>query len=423
MNDAYPAVPPYPLDVLGAETEGELGYIIEMELDNAITGQHTVAVVTRTEVDADDPAFGEPDEVHRPGLRRGRMRSDWRGELGWTVKPDGDAWRRVVPSPEPRRIVQLAAIARLDRRRLPRRLRGRRRRPGRPRRRRHGRRRRGSHRQGPRVLAAGAASCGPTCSCSPRTSTASTTDFGEPEQRLLRAVTPARAAGRDASRPGRWARRSRPRAASSSVAAGARRSGRSMRSPSWSADAAGRRCAPLIECPSCTRRRTISQRCRQLLDRSFALAGPHLLRIATPERRLNAEQVADAADGDAPAGAGDRHRRRPADRRPGGRHLPARRVPLRIVARLCPLSPHRRPPARQRDAPAGRGARRHRARARRPRRHSRSDEGAELRRTLLDIYVPRYGPQWETEFLDSGPVYARIDAERMFTFHMDAGGG
>jgi hypothetical protein len=45
---------------------------------------------------------------------------------------------------------------------------------------------------------------------------------------------------------------------------------------------------------------------------------------------------------------------------------------------------------------------------------------AELRQAFLDVYVPRYGEQWE-EFLDSGPVYARIDADRMFTFHMDPG--
>ncbi len=47
----------------------------------------------------------------------------------------------------------------------------------------------------------------------------------------------------------------------------------------------------------------------------------------------------------------------------------------------------------------------------------RSADHAGLRQTLLDIYVPRYGAEWET-FLDSGPTYARIDAERMFTFHM-----
>ncbi len=112
MNDAYPSVQPYPLDVLGAETEGELGYIIEMELDNAISGQHTVAVVTRTEVDADDPAFGNPTKFIGPVYDEATAKR-LAGELDWTVRPDGDAWRRVVPSPEPRRIVQLAAIAQL----------------------------------------------------------------------------------------------------------------------------------------------------------------------------------------------------------------------------------------------------------------------------------------------------------------------
>ena len=48
-----------------------------------------------------------------------------------------------------------------------------------------------------------------------------------------------------------------------------------------------------------------------------------------------------------------------------------------------------------------------------------SPENAGLRQAVLDIYVPRYGPGWEQEFLDSGPIYARIEAERMFTFHME----
>ena len=48
-----------------------------------------------------------------------------------------------------------------------------------------------------------------------------------------------------------------------------------------------------------------------------------------------------------------------------------------------------------------------------------AETGAEFRQTLLEVYVPRYGPEWE-KFLDSGPVYARIDADRMFTFHMPA---
>jgi hypothetical protein len=49
----------------------------------------------------------------------------------------------------------------------------------------------------------------------------------------------------------------------------------------------------------------------------------------------------------------------------------------------------------------------------------RAPEGAGLRQTLLEIYVPRYGPEWETGFLDTGPVYARIEAEKMFTFQMN----
>ena len=50
----------------------------------------------------------------------------------------------------------------------------------------------------------------------------------------------------------------------------------------------------------------------------------------------------------------------------------------------------------------------------------RSEDQAGFRQTLRDVYVPRYGPDWET-FLDSGPTYARIDADRMFTFHMRVG--
>ena len=50
-------------------------------------------------------------------------------------------------------------------------------------------------------------------------------------------------------------------------------------------------------------------------------------------------------------------------------------------------------------------------------------EAAGFRQTVLEIYLPRYGPQWETEFLDAGPVYARIDADKMFTFQMVGEGG
>ena len=101
-----------PLDVLGAETEGELGYIIELELGNAVPGAETVALLTRTEVDADDPAFADPAKFIGPAYDRERAQA-LAAERGWIVKPDGAAWRRVVASPEPRRIVQLGAIRRL----------------------------------------------------------------------------------------------------------------------------------------------------------------------------------------------------------------------------------------------------------------------------------------------------------------------
>jgi carbamate kinase len=112
MNESYTAVADYPLDVLGAETEGELGYIIEMELDNAVGDRDTVAVVTRTEVSARDPAFEQPTKFIGPVYDEPQARA-LAGELGWSVRRDGDAWRRVVPSPEPLRILQLPAIAQL----------------------------------------------------------------------------------------------------------------------------------------------------------------------------------------------------------------------------------------------------------------------------------------------------------------------
>jgi carbamate kinase len=108
-DDAYPEVAPYPLDVLGAESEGQIGYVIELELDNAVHHQHTVAVITRTEVDVADPAFADPTKFIGPVYDEAQARA-LADQLGWTVKPDGNAWRRVVPSPEPRAIVQLEAI-------------------------------------------------------------------------------------------------------------------------------------------------------------------------------------------------------------------------------------------------------------------------------------------------------------------------
>jgi carbamate kinase len=123
MGDAYTETAPYPLDVLDAETEGQIGYVLEMQLDNFIDHQDTVAVITRIVVDADDPAFESPSKFIGP-LYTEAEASELADRLGWTVRPDGQPtraalpgtaplWRRVVPSPEPRRIVQLGAIERL----------------------------------------------------------------------------------------------------------------------------------------------------------------------------------------------------------------------------------------------------------------------------------------------------------------------
>jgi carbamate kinase len=112
MSDAYTETEPYPLDVLDAETAGQIGYVLEMQLDNYIDHQDTVAVITRVVVDEGDPAFTSPSKFIGPvyGEREATEVAD---RHGWTVRPDGDRWRRVVASPEPRRIVQLGAIKRL----------------------------------------------------------------------------------------------------------------------------------------------------------------------------------------------------------------------------------------------------------------------------------------------------------------------
>ena len=150
---------------------------------------------------------------------------------------------------------------------------------------------------------------------------------------------------------------------------------------------------------------------QELIDRSYAGAGTHLLRIHTPERRLTAEQVADeldgmtllalatvTADGRPIVGpvdgifyrgafhfgsAPDSLRFRHIDERPyvSATHLPGEHLAVTVHGRAVPI-----------DVEGG------------------------FRQALLDIYVPRYGPQWETDFLDSGPVYARIEADKMFTY-------
>jgi carbamate kinase len=109
--EAYEAVPPYPLDVLGAETQGMVGYVLAQALANA--GARTVAaVLTQVVVDADDPAFTLPSKPIGPVYDEPTARL-LAASRGWSVAPDGEAFRRVVASPEPREVVELPAIERL----------------------------------------------------------------------------------------------------------------------------------------------------------------------------------------------------------------------------------------------------------------------------------------------------------------------
>lgn len=111
-EDAYDDGAPYPLDVLDAESEGQIGYVVELELDNAIDHQDTVTVITRVRVEVDDPAFVDPTKFIGPIYDEAQADS-LAAERGWTVKADGEHWRRVVPSPDPKEVVQLGAIRQL----------------------------------------------------------------------------------------------------------------------------------------------------------------------------------------------------------------------------------------------------------------------------------------------------------------------
>jgi carbamate kinase len=109
MSETYREVDPYPLDVLGAESQGQIGYMIEMELDNSVDHQETAALITRTVVDRNDPAFESPTKFIGPVYDEAQARAAAE-RYGWAIRRDGERWRRVVPSPEPRRIVELDAI-------------------------------------------------------------------------------------------------------------------------------------------------------------------------------------------------------------------------------------------------------------------------------------------------------------------------
>jgi len=107
---AYSEVEAYPLDVLGAQTEGMIGYMIEQELGNLLPFERPMAtVLTMVEVDGDDPAFEHATKFVGPIYDKERADAI-AAQKGWVFKPDGVTWRRVVPSPEPKRIFEIRPI-------------------------------------------------------------------------------------------------------------------------------------------------------------------------------------------------------------------------------------------------------------------------------------------------------------------------
>lgn len=107
---AYTDVSVYPLDVLGAETEGMIGYMIEQELGNLLPFEVPLAtLLTQVEVDLNDPAFQHPSKPIGPVYTAAEAERLAK-EKGWSIAPDGDKFRRVVASPRPNRIFELLPI-------------------------------------------------------------------------------------------------------------------------------------------------------------------------------------------------------------------------------------------------------------------------------------------------------------------------
>ena len=107
---AYKPDEAYPLDVLGAETEGMIGYMIEQELGNLLPVEVPFAtILTMIEVDPGDPAFQNPTKFIGPVYAKEEAER-LAAEKGWAIKQDGNTWRRVVASPQPQRIFEIRPI-------------------------------------------------------------------------------------------------------------------------------------------------------------------------------------------------------------------------------------------------------------------------------------------------------------------------
>ena len=110
QGSAYTEVDPYPLDLLGAQTEGMIGYLIQQELGNQLPFERRLAtLLTLIEVDPNDPAFADPTKPIGPIYEKAEA-DRLAEEKGWVFKPDGDSFRRVVPSPLPQRIFGIEPV-------------------------------------------------------------------------------------------------------------------------------------------------------------------------------------------------------------------------------------------------------------------------------------------------------------------------
>lgn len=112
QNAAYQAVPAYPLDILVAQTQGMLGYMIGQSLQQQETVKQVVTLLTKVEVASDDPAFSNPTKFIGP-VYDPKDQQHLQSQYGWTFKADGKAIRRVVPSPKPQKILEIDTIKKL----------------------------------------------------------------------------------------------------------------------------------------------------------------------------------------------------------------------------------------------------------------------------------------------------------------------
>jgi carbamate kinase len=106
---AYRRVPAYPLDLLGAESEGMVGYLLNLALTNALPGRDIATLLTEVEVDPADPAFLAPEKPIGPVYREAEAQAV-ASAMNWPMMRDGEGWRRAVPSPAPQRIREINAI-------------------------------------------------------------------------------------------------------------------------------------------------------------------------------------------------------------------------------------------------------------------------------------------------------------------------